>query len=95
MKRHFLFTFKVLDGSGDNTYQCIVESVSGIMPDLNGLAGTVERRWKSRKLDLQYLCHSEFRDEKDLTDFLGKLYETGDKYDVNVRGIVKLKSKAE
>lgn len=99
MKRTFLFTFKVLPGEGErpswNTYQFLVESINGKIPELDTLIDLAERRWKAKGIELQYLCHSEFKDEEDVKNLLGRMIDAAEVYQLDNNDILKFKKRGQ
>lgn len=94
MNRYFLFTLKVLNSSDWNTYQLIVHSLNGKVPDLNTLLDLAERRWKAQGVELQFLCYTEFKTKEDVSDLLGSLMASADVYELGKNDILKLKKRS-
>lgn len=89
MLRHFLFTFRLV-ARPDVTYQCLLDTEAGL-PDLVTFCQIVEHKLGRESGEVQYLCHSEFTDRKEIVQFLGSLLSGADVYQVHKNGILKLK----
>ena len=94
MKRTFLFTFKVEQSTDWNTYQFIVISQNGKLPDLNNLIDLAEKRWKAHSVTFQFLCYSEFAKQSDPQDLLGDMLKSADIFEVDKNDIIKMKQRS-